>query len=170
MLNRMNTATLFQPNNIDIETLNNISNLSSSICNLALKCQKQIFVLSNISSIIECNCTDSFIIDRTCVIFPNYKWNNKFNHLTLSNIYNTHLFIDGAISGIDIIECKNIVLNIISDTYINIENSLNINITGPVIVEASHSVDIILNNYYLPINVFSRSHRYQTNLDCYTHN
>lgn len=164
----MNKSTLLYSDNISDDIKAESLKLGENICNLAIKCQSQVYILSDLkSSNISCNILDSFIIDRTCPIFPVYIWRDKFNHLTLTNINDTVLYIIGCISGIDIINCKNIKIIVYTNTYINIENSLNINIFGPVLLEVSTCLDIILNNQYLNVNCFTRSTRYQSNIDLF---
>lgn len=83
----------------------------------------------------------------------------KINHLTVRNCENCNIDIEMAISGIDVLFCKNVQIRTCIN-FLEIWNCVGINIIfqeyQKIIV--SYSMDVFFNNENIWINPFQRRH------------
>ncbi|CAH6418640.1 Hypothetical protein POVN_LOCUS359 [uncultured virus] len=107
------------------------------------------------------NSKHSYVIGRDNV-YPAYTFGPcKMNHLTLTRAHNVAVSLDSAISGVDVLNCKNITVILKNATHCNVEESENVIFVGPAVVEGSHSINIILNGETLPVTVFTENKRHK---------
>lgn len=77
----------------------------------------------------------------------------KLNNLTLTGVKGQKFQLDAAISGVDVLNCSDIVIDVSRPTFCNVELSSNIVISGPAVVDSFKSLDVSLNGKTLPYTV-----------------
>lgn len=75
---------------------------------------------------IESNSKDSFIIENLSKKL--IKIYGRFNHLTIRNCKNVAVMMDSCISGVDIIKCTSVSMNISDLNFLEVYSSSNIKI------------------------------------------
>jgi hypothetical protein len=94
----------------------------------------------------------SGLVDNTVTI------HNKINHILMRYCSGTNICIkDGTISGVDMLYCKNMVVEETQHNYLNIEYCSDIDIKSTynhLLLHALSSIDVSLNKIQLAVNPF----------------